>query len=489
MTTATEEQNQGQSPHVQLMSTPISMNCHFSASIGHALTAAHRLCRMAETATEKAAEAAQQGRRENAAGESSAGGLYAAHAQATIEQARTDHKNIRRRDNQKLESMEKRAQASDQRASEIHTANASPNARGKKVDATFIAIAIGMRNAWTKEIEELTAQAKRKPENLLEILQTCHQLGNLLATHDPGFLTENVDEPTGHRGYDEAGSAAHRQANIIRELQKEYIQRAPLVLSPGMQAAEKAAATVKTEYIPTFGCCTGIWLDADAQGLPDPSTLILWVAYHHEGRNLAKRVEEPYPKSVPAHTALVHANRVNEVPRATGFNPGTDQGCLAKMSELAEINQRAAETGTHTLGPNTMAAACEEAERLGIPRSLRAKMIRGLTADDPLVEARVLAGTTGMTRTSVSCDQADAIAQAAETAGADLHAISDMLNAVGHSASVHGTDPGPLPDSTAQIMTMMLEKHGMSKPQAQAMCAPLYHNPSGRQLPGCGESP
>ena len=212
-------------------------------------------------------------------------------------------------------------------------------------------------------------------------------------------------------------------------------------------------------------------------GSPDPSTLILWVAYHHEGRNLAKRVEEPYPKSVPAHTALVHANRVNEVPRATGFNPGTDQGCLAKMSELAEINQRAAETGTHTLGPNTMAAACEEAERLGIPRSLRAKMIRGLTADDPLVEARVLAGTTGMTRTSVSCDQADAIAQAAETAGADLHAISDMLNAVGHSASVHGTDPGPLPDSTAQIMTMMLEKHGMSKPQAQAMCAPLYHNP------------
>ena len=43
------------------------------------------------------------------------------------------------------------------------------------------------------------------------------------------------------------------------------------MLSPGMQAAEKAAATVKTEYIPTFGCCTGIWLDADAQGLPTPA--------------------------------------------------------------------------------------------------------------------------------------------------------------------------------------------------------------------------
>ena len=212
MTTATEEQNQGQSPHVQLMSTPISMNCHFSASIGHALTAAHRLCRMAETATEKAAEAAQQGRRENAAGESSAGGLYAAHAQATIEQARTDHKNIRRRDSQKLESMEKRAQASDQRASEIHTANASPNARGKKVDATFIAIAIGMRNRMDQGDRGTHRPSQEKTGNLLEILQTCHQLGNLLATHDPGFLTENVDEPTGHRGYDEAGSAAHRQA-------------------------------------------------------------------------------------------------------------------------------------------------------------------------------------------------------------------------------------------------------------------------------------
>ena len=336
---------------------------------------------------------------------------------------------------------------------------------------------------YTPQLEDALTLVADHPTQNLTSFRTADLLRHILVD---GFSRTDVKlnqphkEPTLIKSLQKAHSAAGQYTALAKRFNEQLITDVPETFSNRDSVLRESGRFL----LPPVGPIVGLHVTYLESGDINTDDTYAWAAFYYQGRKHIMSIRDPFP----AGTHRIHAANITTAVTSGAIDLTNDQRISARLQKplLSHILRQ---TGTadaaikeniHDLNPRDVETGVALAAKHGLPKSLRAAMIRILSRDKPNLDRRLSGGQVAH-RQTFTPEQALSLVKTAREAGIDEYAIEEILQNAGHNPQDMGIDAPFIEDDDLEQLRRDLIKARINEATAARMVEGIQMPPHGME--------
>ena len=337
---------------------------------------------------------------------------------------------------------------------------------------------------YTPQLEDALELVSGQPNTNLTSFRSAHLLHDTL---DQGLMRTDfkLSQPHKEPGLTAPLARARRASEEYKALAARFNERVGTDEPESLTGWEKVLKECNQFHLPPFGPIAGLHVAYLDSGDIDTADTYAWVAFYHKGKKHIMAMRDPFP----AGTHRTHAVSIVTGASSAASDLLQDRRIPRRVTEELSLHIHgqiniadvAAQRGLHELTPQSVDAAVALAEKHGIPKSLRAAMIRTLSQDRPGLDQR-FGGELMANRQTFTPEQAEALVRAAREAGVDDYAIEEIMRNGGHDSEGMGLNTPYIEDEDLYDLRAALLKEKIDEDTADTMLEGIQAPPHGPEI-------